>query len=351
LCQQRLSIDTVDARHVGSVNDCNTKEQKTGGGFHGIPPPSEYAADRQFGCKKKGATDSEGMATDLDRRSFLGATGASLTSVAIPAFSSTKKNADALILLWIPGGMAATETFDPKEFTPCQRGMDARRVLSTAPSIETSIPGTRISRGLENIAGILDRGTLIRSFVPGDLGPLSHARYQQRWLELSATAGTPHITRCNFASGCAEAVELATRGARSILVPFAFTPFTHWDTHDDGHARMEILKKEIDAPVANLILELERRGLLERTLVVLASEFSRSPDVDGTPILRDEKQYGLHAHFGGSASVLIFGGGTERGRVIGRTANVHPAVVIENPLSFSALAQNYFCAMENKCGW
>lgn len=276
------------------------------------------------------------MATELNRRSFLGVTGASLTTAALPAFSPAKKSADALILLWIPGGMAATETFDPKEYTPFRRGMETRRMLSTSPSIETAIRGARIARGLENIAGVLDRGTLIRSFVPGDLGALAHARYQQQWLELSAAMGTPNVTRGDFESGCVEAVSLVSRGARSILVPFAFTPFGHWDTHDDGHARTENLKREIDAPVAKLILELERRDLLERTRVVLASEFSRAPDVEGTPVLRSEKQYGLHAHFGGSASVLVFGG-TERGRVIGRTADIHPANVIDNPMNFSAL--------------
>ncbi len=35
------------------------------------------------------------------------------------------------------------------------------------------------------------------------------------------------------------------------------------------------MKKTIDAPIAQLVLDLEERGLLDRTLIVLASEFSR----------------------------------------------------------------------------
>ena len=35
------------------------------------------------------------------------------------------------------------------------------------------------------------------------------------------------------------------------------------------------MKKAIDAPIAQLVLDLEQRGLLNRTLIVLASEFSR----------------------------------------------------------------------------
>jgi hypothetical protein len=37
--------------------------------------------------------------------------------------------ADTLILLWMAGGMAQTETFDPKRYTPFERGMESARVL------------------------------------------------------------------------------------------------------------------------------------------------------------------------------------------------------------------------------
>jgi len=260
--------------------------------------------------------------------------------------TTESRDGETLILLWVPGGMAATETFDPKEHTPYRAGIETRRMLSSTPSIETAVRGVRIARGLENIAGVLDRGTLIRSFVPGDLGALSHARYQRRWLELAAKVGVLQTVRStDFSAGCAEALELASRnerGARTILVPFEAKPFEAWDTHDFGGARTPELKKSIDAPVAKLVLGLERRGLLERTRVILASEFSRAPDVDRGDVVRDEKDYGLHAHFGGSASVLLFGGNIERGRVIGRTADVHPIVVIENPIGFDALRGRLF---------
>ena len=41
--------------------------------------------------------------------------------------------------------------------------------------------------------------------------------------------------------------------------------------------------REIDRPVAQLILDLEERGLLDRTLVILASEFSRDMMIEGVP--------------------------------------------------------------------
>jgi len=43
------------------------------------------------------------------------------------------------------------------------------------------------------------------------------------------------------------------------------------------------LKKAIDAPIAQLVLDLEQRGLLNRTLIVLASEFSRDLMMEGRP--------------------------------------------------------------------
>ncbi len=52
-----------------------------------------------------------------------------------------------------------------------------------------------------------------------------------------------------------------------------YIPFLNWDTHESGHERLVAMKKQIDAPIAQLVLDLEERGLLNRTLVVLASEF------------------------------------------------------------------------------
>src|ERR1051326_1951792 len=55
--------------------------------------------------------------------------------------------ADTLILLWMAGGMAQTETFDPKRYTPFERGMESARVLSTFPSIDTVVDNIKLSQG------------------------------------------------------------------------------------------------------------------------------------------------------------------------------------------------------------
>src|SRR5215471_12405181 len=71
--------------------------------------------------------------------------------------------ADTMILLWMAGGMAQTETFDPKQYTPFENGLRCERVLSTFPQIDTAVDNIKLSQGLENIAKVMDRGTLIRS--------------------------------------------------------------------------------------------------------------------------------------------------------------------------------------------
>ena len=97
------------------------------------------------------------------------------------ALEQPDAKADACILLWLAGGMAAPETFDPKRYAPFEVGMPVASVLSTFPSIPTSVDGLKICKGLENIAKVMDRATLIRSAVQPDLGSILHSRHQYHW--------------------------------------------------------------------------------------------------------------------------------------------------------------------------
>src|SRR5262245_58691781 len=124
---------------------------------------------------------------DLNRREFLKhstvATLAALTGSASRMFASEARTkieptADTMILLWMAGGMAQTETFDPKTYTPYATGLESKRVLSTFPNIPTKVDGIKLSQGLERIGSVMDRGTLIRSHRVGDLGFILHSRHQ-----------------------------------------------------------------------------------------------------------------------------------------------------------------------------
>ena len=84
-----------------------------------------------------------------------------------------------------------------------------------------------------------------------------------------------------FGQGCLLARRLIEAGARYVEVTSEYIPFVYWDTHENGHERATAMKKLIDAPVAQLIRDLDERGLLDRTLVVLASEFGRDAMTEG----------------------------------------------------------------------
>ncbi|HET6247465.1 MAG TPA: DUF1501 domain-containing protein, partial [Tepidisphaeraceae bacterium] len=424
--------------------------------------------------------------------------------------------ADTVIVLWMAGGMAHTETFDPKRYQPYEKGMDPKGVLSTFPSIPTAIDGVQFSQGLEKIASVMDRGTLIRTYTAADLGFILHSRHQFHWhtgyippqsvnaphlgafiartlgplneamppfinigqrfdlgegeeLKAFTTAGflgseygpfnipypqqaaeavrppagmTPgrfedrnkfykkllgaspigehgsgyqkesflramdnahrllsspaakafdlslepaastakylpkdfdasklksfsldrtgsyeKQTVGRFGLGCLLARRLAEAGARYIEVTTEYIPFLNWDTHENGHTRAASMKAMIDAPVAQLVLDLEERGLLNRTLIVLASEFSRDMMIEGKPNKRvrdqvkvpdkieNEKFYGMHRHFTDAGSVLLFGGGMKKGHVHGETADERPCKSIKDPVIIDDLHATIYTAM------
>ncbi len=404
----------------------------------------------------------------------------------------TDGTADTVILLWMAGGMAHTETFDPKRYTPYEKDMEGNRVLSTFKSVPTVLDGIHFSEGLQSIGQVMDKGTLIRSYVSADLGHILHSRHQYHWhtcYEPPQTVAAPHIgswiakelgpknpvipafidigqrftvgeaeelkafhtagflgnefgpffipdpsqglesvrppvgmnasrfERRNqlyndlvsnspigefgsdyqkeslkrsmeqaymllnspeakafdlstepkesydiyntgkFGLGCLLARRLTEQGARFISVTTEYEPFKGFDTHENGHTRMADMKKLIDGPIAQLIKDLDKTGHLDRTMVILASEFSRDMMVEGRPgekvkeqvnqpdILSDMKFYGMHRHFTDGASVLMFGGGIKKGFVYGKTADERPCKSIENPVKIDGIHQTIYHAL------
>jgi len=161
-----------------------------------------------------------------------------------------------------------------------------------------------------------------------------------------------------FGRGCLLARRLVESGARFVEVTTEYVPFLHWDTHAAGHETVDRMHKEIDAPIARLILDLEERGLLDRTLVVIASEFSRDAMIEGRPgssandqatfkgnVATEPTHYGLHRHFTGGTSVVMFGGGMKRGFVYGKTADERPLVAVENPVTVADLHATILTAL------
>jgi hypothetical protein len=460
----------------------------------------------------------------VTRRDFLKtASAATLAALAARAprlwaeekLEKIEPTADTVIVLWMAGGMAHTETFDPKRYAPFEPGMDPNSLLSTFPAIDTAVDGIKFSQGLEKLASVMDRGTLIRSYTAGDLGFILHSRHQYQWHTGYAppqTVAAPHLgaviartlgpvnpavpafinigqrfdigegeevkafttagflgseygpfnipfpqdaadavrppagmtpqrfedrnkfykrlleasvvgqhgssyqresflrsmdnahrllsspaakafdlslepkesvakyvpegfdpsklnakqgrdgtyeeqTIGRFGLGCLLARRLAEVGARYIEVTTEYIPFLNWDTHENGHARAAAMKQNIDAPVSQLILDLEERGLLKRTLIVLASEFSRDAMIEGKDAnrVRDQvkvpdkiesmKYYGMHRHFTDAGCVLLFGGGMKRGHLHGLTADERPCKTIKDRVVIEDLHATIYRAM------
>jgi len=112
---------------------------------------------------------------------------------------------------------------------------------------------------------------------------------------------------------------------------------------------MTEMKRQIDRPIGTFIRDLDQRGLLDRTLVVIATEFGRTiasapaagKEPDGFAerntgeklVLENQKMYGFHGHFSTCTNMLFFGGGIRRGYVHGKTAESHPMEPVENPVT------------------
>lgn len=432
--------------------------------------------------------ESQHSRRDFLKQSALGAGALGLAgpqAFAASGYEAPPATADAIICIWLPGGVDQIDTWDPKKHTPFEKGMKGSELLSTVPKIPTSADGIFLGQGLEHIAKVMDKGTILRtltsdtkfgaihlkaqhyvktgyefpafvqvpsfgSMVARTLGPknpnvpayidigrdvttadeemvfisqymgpgflgvkyapfmipnptegistlnavsdMNPERLDRRQDYLRAISGQapeavlesnktqdymsvmerarnmmdspvkrafkleeePESVRKTYDVGhrfglsCLLARRLVEEGARYIEVEYQYAPFAGFDTHENGATRMQAMKQQIDRPIGTLIKELDERGLLERTLVVVMSEFGRTiadqpqagteefgfdeSQTGDSLVVDDMRLYGHHGHFSSCQSILFFGGGFKQGYVHGKTADRHPMEPIENPV-------------------
>ncbi len=124
----------------------------------------------------------------------------------------------------------------------------------------------------------------------------------------------------SFGWQCLIARRLAERGVRFIeLIDTGSS--NNWDSHSDMAAH-EPLARRIDKPIAGLLTDFKRRGLLDDTLVVWTTEFGRTPGIDGTR---------GRGHHPACFSSWLAGGGVKAGLAYGATDETG-AVVAEKPV-------------------
>jgi hypothetical protein len=97
-------------------------------------------------------------------------------------------------------------------------------------------------------------------------------------------------------------------------VPFVNVRMTGWDTHKKHFQKMSSMLPNLDRALSALLEDLDRRGLLESTIVLCGGEFGRTPKV-----LWEAPWNGGRAHYGKTFSYLVAGGGFHGGKVVGKT--------------------------------
>ncbi|MCS7469355.1 DUF1501 domain-containing protein [Stieleria sp. ICT_E10.1] len=115
--------------------------------------------------------------------------------------------------------------------------------------------------------------------------------------------------RGTFGQGCLMARRLIERGVP--LVEVTLGDGLGWDTHANNFEQVQRLCEQLDAGWATLMTELSDRGLLEKTTILWAGEFGRTPAINSN---------GGRDHFPQAFSCVLAGGGVAGGQAFGATS-------------------------------
>lgn len=363
------------------------------------------------------------------RRDFLASSALGLPSLALASRPPLAGRAEHCLFLWMGGGMAHIDTFDPK-----RRGdPKTRKPGSDYDSIPTAVSGVRVCEHLKQTANLMDRMTAIRTvthgtidehatatfFVhtgrmvsetirypsigslvvhqkpaaadvpgyvvigtpnvsrdPGFLGPkcgylsvtetttgpsgfaraddVTDERQQRRDALLGSLKADPSVTPQveaaaafrklagpqflklfdlneekaelrqsyggEFGQRCLLARRLVGAGVRFVEVSFhlQFVNGAGWDTHLEVQQKQHLLVKELDAALSTLLRDLEARKLLDKTLVVIATEFGRPPEFDAR---------GGRGHQSKGYTMVLAGGGLKHRGALGETDELAKTIV------------------------
>ncbi len=141
-----------------------------------------------------------------------------------------------------------------------------------------------------------------------------------------------------FGQRCLTARRLIQGGVRFVEVShnLNFINGTGWDVHNHGIDNQHILIRELDNALAGLITDLKIHGLLEKTLVVVGTEFGRPPEFDAN---------GGRGHQGTAFSMILAGGGLKHCGAYGTTDAIAKKVV-ENPVSLPDFHATILAALQ-----
>lgn len=131
--------------------------------------------------------------------------------------------------------------------------------------------------------------------------------------ETRALYGLDRAETKPFGEQCLVARRLVERGVRFVQIYHGGGGGGGWDAHGKLKENHGSNCDKVDAPIAGLLADLKRRGLLDETIVVWGTEFGRTPGAENSDG-RDHHPYGF--------SVWLAGGGTKGGVVHGATDEI-----------------------------
>ncbi|WP_390896946.1 DUF1501 domain-containing protein [Rubinisphaera margarita] len=140
-----------------------------------------------------------------------------------------------------------------------------------------------------------------------------------------------------FGQRCLLSRRLVERGVRFIEVShnLNFLNGAGWDVHNDGILDQHKLIQELDTAMATLISDLEEKKLLDKTLIVVTSEFGRPPEFDSG---------GGRGHQGTAFTCVLAGGGLAHRGAYGETDELSKTIV-SNPVPLPDFFATIFAAV------
>jgi hypothetical protein len=183
------------------------------------------------------------------------------------------------------------------------------------------------------------RHQLLKPLIARTVKDSATADYEQAQQEALRLAGPKFMRHFNlkeesetlrneyggeFGQRCLLSRRLVQAGVRFIEVShnLNFMNGTGWDIHNEGFQNQHLLIQELDTALAALIRDLKKNKLLDKTLVVVGTEFGRPPEFDGR---------GGRGHQGTTFSMVLAGGGLKHCGAYGVTDELSKKPV-ENPV-------------------
>jgi hypothetical protein len=213
-------------------------------------------------------------------------------------------------------------------------GLDRAR-LSRRAELRVAVDGALRRIEQQSAAGVID-GNYDNAFRL-----LSSRDVRKAFdLALESDENRDAYGRTKIGGRCLMACRLVEAGARFVMVDYGYDGLygNLWDNHNVALQNFphicEMAKRPyhvagIDRAFAGLINDLERRGLLDSTLVVFLTEFGRTPKINGD---------GGRDHWGAAGSMFFAGGGTRVGQVVGATdrQGAYPVTRAYSPADIAA---------------